>query len=242
MRKFFWFGDSWLQGSELELTVPPGDILNFVFPTLVSNAFSAKCVNKSESGSGPDIIPHAFSKASNQMSPGDIAFFFLSAPHRVSLLSEQGIPHQIIPGPNYNRYVHPYVNQWFKFFDTEPQRIYTYERTINLLYLWCKELGVIPYFCNIFTTVETSVITDLTPSSAWILPKNQCLAQIILHSIDNKNGVVISDDIPEIKTDDWNIHKEMLELYVKPGYCHPNVQGHKKISEKLIDFLSQNVL
>lgn len=37
--------------------------------------------------------------------------------------------------------------------------------------------------------------------------------------------------------EDWNKHKVMLEKYVKPGYCHPNINGHKKIAEELIKCL-----
>lgn len=236
MKKFFWFGDSWLEGSELELTLPRHQISDYVFPTLVSQHFNALCKNYGESGSGPDIIPYHFSKIAHTVNPGDLVFFCLSAPHRVTFFNDCGNHQQVIPGPNYNKNVSPYVKEWFKYFDTEAQRIYTYDRTINLLYLWAKELGARAYFCNLFTTVNESML-DIVPASSWLIPKNRCLAQFILSSIDNNQGIVISDDMPTLTNAEWAIHKELLEKYVKPGYCHPNVEGHKKIADEIIKIL-----
>jgi hypothetical protein len=31
--------------------------------------------------------------------------------------------------------------------------------------------------------------------------------------------------------------EELLEKYIKPGYCHPNIAGHIKIAEEIIDIL-----
>lgn len=147
---------------------------------------------------------------------------------------------QIIPGTNYNKTIHPYVKEWYKYFDTEQQRVYNYDRTINLLYLWAKQLGVKTYFLNLFTTPTHSVM-DIVPASSWLVPRNQCVAQFMLNNIDNYNGVVISDNIPELTDIDWQKQKSALEKYVKPGYAHPNVEGHRHISTKLIALLESKV-
>jgi hypothetical protein len=236
MKKFYWFGDSWLTGSELELVVPKNTCDRYVFAKLISNHFSVQCVNLGQSGSSPDIIPYLFSKIAHQLTIEDTIFFCLSAPHRTMIFSESGVPYQIMPGANYNKKVHPYTKEWYKYFDTEQQRLYNYDRTVNLLYLWCQQLGVTVYFCNLFTTMPDKML-DIVPESAWIYPRDRCVAQFILHNINDRGGVVVSDDIPDISIEDWDKHKVMLEKYVKPGYCHPNIDGHKKIAEELIKCL-----
>ena len=239
MKKFYWFGDSWLVGDELELTVPLKDRHLYVFPTLISQHFSAECVNLGISGSGPDEIPYRFFNIINQLPADDTVFFCLSAHHRVGLLNNSEIL-QIIPGINHSKYTHPHVKEWYKYFDTPQQRVYNYDRTINLLYLWAKQLGIKAYFLNLFTTPGDPVM-DIVPASSWLVPRNQCIAQFIMNNIDNDGGVVISDDIPELTEIDWQKQKSALEKYVKPGYAHPNVEGHRHISTKLIALLESNI-
>lgn len=231
--KFYWFGDSWLVGDELELTVAYAERKQYVFAKLFSDHYSADCVNLGESGSSPDIIPWKFAKIVNQLDANDQVFFCLSASHRTAIFNEQGIPEQIIPGPNYNAHVHAESNLWYKYFDTPTQRLYNYDCTVNLLWLWCQSLGVKCWFVNLFTTEPLTMI-DLVPKESWLLPRDQCISQLIMPLIDNQSGTVVDSDRPVITNSQWNEQSYYLDQYVKPGYCHPNVQGHQHIAKQLI--------
>jgi hypothetical protein len=240
MKKFYWFGDSWVVGDELELTVPLQDRHLYVFPTLISQHFSAECINLGVSGSGPDEIPYRFFNIVDQATADDIVFFCLSAPHRTGLLDENDEMLQISPSKNGSANVHPHVQEWYKYFDNPRQRIYNYDRTVNLLYLWATQLGIKAYFLNLFTALEDSVM-DIVPASSWLVPRNRCIAQFMLNNIDNDGGLVITDDVPILTDIDWQKQKATLEKYIRPGYAHPNVEGHIYISKKLIGLIEGNL-
>ncbi len=237
-KKFYWFGDSWIVGSELELTLAsnqrPSD---YTFAKHVSKHFNAEYVNLGDPGSGPDILPYHFSKIADKITKDDVIFFCLSASHRTAIFNDDRTPYQIIPGPNYNKFIHPYVKEWYKFFDTKQQRIYTYDKTIMLLYLWIASLGATVYFCNTFTTEPITMINNIVPDLAWLVPRNKCLAHFILHTIDNNGGIVVGDDMPFLKNNEWAKQKLLVDKYIKPGFCHPNILGHQEIANQLIKIL-----
>ncbi len=232
----YWFGDSWVVGDELELSVDKDTRDQYVFGKLVSDYFNSTSINLGVSGSSIDSLPWEFSKIIDQIKPGDIAFFCLTAPHRTTVLNDDKIPTQIIPGPNYSKYAHPYRDEWFKYFDTEYHRCYNYDRTVALLWLWCKHLKVDCFFVNLFTTV-TEKLFDIVPDSNWLLPRNQCLSKFIFPLDGNHDGIVVSDDSSFLTIDQWKSQQKYLEKYVRPGYCHPNIQGHRVIADNIIDIL-----
>ena len=232
----YWFGDSWIVGDELELTVDKDSRDQYVFAKLVSDYFDSKSVNLGVSGSSVDSLPWEFSKISNQIQPGDTAFFCLTAPHRTTIINDNKLPAQIVPGPNYSQVVHPHAKEWFKFFDTESHRCYSYGRTVSLLWLWCNYLKVECFFVNLFTT-PTEKLLDIVPNRCWLLPTNECLSKFIMPLNGNYEGIVISDDTHFLSNEQWQMQKEYLEKYVKPGYCHPNIQGHRVIADNIIDIL-----
>lgn len=234
--KYYWFGDSWVVGDELERSVPMDLREHHTFARLVSNQFNAVCVNLGVSGSGPDSIPYEFNKIVDDLNVDDTVFFCLSASHRIAVLNEQGIPHQIIPGPNHSLTAHEYTNMWYKYFDTEPHRLYNYDRTISLLYLWCLHAGIKCYFMNLFTT-EIKTMINVVPESSWLVPRTNCLAEFILPKINNKDGLIINSDYPGITTEDWKLQKAAKEKYIDPNCAHPNLAGHRKIAEELIKLL-----
>lgn len=235
--KFYWFGDSWLAGEELQLSVPYDQRKQHTFAQIVSDHFAADCVNLGENGLSPDIFPLRFKTTADQLTPNDTVFFCLSSSHRTILLDEAGQEQQIMPDYNSNPNRHPWTREWYKYFDTRPQRIYNFDRTVDLLYLWCQSLGVRCYFLNLFTT-EPEAVVDIVPDSAWLIPRDQCAAQTILHTVDNDIGMLVVDDNPRLLTADWMRQKELLDLYVRPGVMHPNLAGHRRIAQDLISRLN----
>ena len=149
MKKFYWFGGSWVRGDELDKSIPVEKVHQNTFPYLVSEHYSAQCINMAENGSSVDTVLVNFSKIIDQADTDATMFFCLPPLHRTSFFNDQGIQKNILPsGPaNSNRYHnrHEYSTMWYKYFDSESQQIYNRDRTINLLHLWCKDLKIRHY-------------------------------------------------------------------------------------------------
>ena len=189
-------------------------------------------------GSGPDNLSWQFSKVVNNINPEhDRVFFFLSADNRTWMFDEQGQLSWIGFYPGFvPSDAHPYWKQYLKYFDNPYQRTYNYDRSINLLYFWCKSLGIKCYLSNIFTTQSTPVM-DHTDPKGWLLPRDQCIATSIVPYIDNDSGGVLVNDIPTISNEQWRLQHPYVEKYIKPLLCHPNVEGHKKIAQTIINLI-----
>ena len=234
----FYFGDSWVFGDELELQVGESSRKKHTFAELVSRHFQARCVNLSSCGSSVSSIPMQFKEIIRDLDPTiDRVFFFLTANHRTCMFDDSGEIKNILLSPYSKKHnTHPYQEQWYKYFDNPAQRLYNYDSSINLLYLWCKSIGVTCHFSNIFTVEHESII-DCTPNSAWLLPKNKCIAEWILPVINPNTFSVVTDDHPDLTDDQWKQQKPLVEQYIRPCYAHPNINGHKKIAQHIIDLL-----
>jgi hypothetical protein len=80
---------------------------------------------------------------------------------------------------------------------------------------------------------------DLTSEDQWLLPKNQCIAQYILPVIDNQIGFIVQDDRVGLPMKKWSKQRTALETYFKPCFCHPNITGHRKIADEIINLLEK---
>jgi hypothetical protein len=236
--KFYWFGDSWVKGDELEKILPTDSWQKSAFPQLVSDYYGAECVNLGINGQGADNLPWEFSKIVSTIDPDkDVVFFFLSSDTRTWMFDEQGRLCWIGPYPGFvPQNAHPYWEQYLKYFDNSHQRAYNYDRAVDLLYFWCKSLNITCYFSNIFTT-QTQPLMDHTDLQCWLLPRDQCIATSIIPFIDNDGGSVLVNNIPKFKNQQWELQKVHVEKYIRPLNCHPNVDGHKKIADFIIDKL-----
>lgn len=236
--KFYWFGDSWVYGAELEKLLPRNSWQKSAFPQMVSDHYGAECVNLGVSGSGPDSLVWQFSKVVNDIDPEtDQVFFFLSADSRTWMFNEHGQLSWIgfLPGFVPDN-AHPHWKQYFKYFDNSHQRTYNYDRSVNLLYFWCKSLGIKCHLSNIFTTQPTPIMDHTSPDS-WLLPRDQCIATSIVPCIDNDAGELLVNDRPSLTDEQWKIQQAHVEKYIKPLCAHPNVEGHKKIAQTIIELI-----
>lgn len=240
--KFHWFGDSWVAGSELEKLVDSMSIKHHTFANLVSKQFGAECKNFGEPGISNDLLSLNFFRVLSEINPQeDTVFFCLTAQHRVSMLSDNQQPLTILPSINDNHRrinEHPHWKEWYRYFDAPENQIFNYERNINLLYHWCKNIGVKFYFVNLFTTVQQTIY-DATDQSAWILPKHQSLSEFIFPITDVEFGGLVLEDRSWLTDQQWQTQLEALKKYVYPCYCHPNLEGHNKIARELIQILGQ---
>ena len=240
MTRFHWFGDSWVVGAELELQVPSHQVKDYVFASLVSRHFEAECYNHGQSGISNNSLPLIFSNALIDInSAADTVFFCLTSSFRMSMLDDNNNSLIILPSINNaarRPSEHPNWKEWYKYFDTPPQRIYNYDCITSFLYHWCKNLGINCYFVNLFTTHSDTIIGSVPPD-VWLLPVNQCLSQFILPVLDHEYGGIVTEDRASLTNTQWEIQKQAIEQYVRPCVCHPNIVGHEKMSQGLIDIL-----
>lgn len=240
MKKFYWFGGSWVQGDELDKLMPKEQVHLTIFPYLVSSHFDAECVNMSENGSSIDTVLINFSKIVNTITPESTMFFCLPPQHRTSLFDDAGVVKNILPsGFKEFHKMHNHSLEWYKYFDSIPQQIFNRDRIINLLHLWCKDLNIRHYFFNDIGSTPDRMM-DITPDSAWLIPRNSCNGEFILPVINQATRDVIMNDSPELPTEAWAQQQPFFEKYISPNYCHPNVNGHKKIAQELIKLLTNN--
>jgi len=238
MKKIYWIGGSWPNGCELEYykqTANPQR--ECAYPTLISNAIGAECINLSEDGSSIDTILVKFSNIVNELDETSVVLFELQPIHRVSFFDNDDKLKNILPsGYKIAHNLHNYSEKWYKYFDTPKQQLFNHDRNINLLHLWCTHLNIKHYFLNTIGS-HTESMMDITPDSAWLIPKLNCLAEIILPVTDKITREVVYNDSPSLTDVEWSIQKPFVEKYIHPCYVHPNVEGHKKIAKTLSELL-----
>jgi hypothetical protein len=233
---FYWFGDSWVYGDELERETNICDFKKYTFATLVSEEFGQPCVNLSSCGSSIPAMVYKFSTVADRITTDDTVFFCLTADCRTSIFDNKVLKNILPNGYKEKHNTHQYTPEWYKFFDSPDQRLLQYEQSINLIYFWCKYLKVKCWFANLFT-IPPKQLFDASGTSSWIVPRDRCLGEFILPL--TKNQSLIFNDSPEITDREWSIQKPFVEKYIKPNYCHPNVAGHKKIANEIIKIIKQ---
>lgn len=233
MKKFYWFGGSWITGDELQHQVPKGQESFHVFPKLISNHFEAECINLGANGSSISSLPLSFASQLEQFDSDSTVFFCLPPSHRVSLFDQQGHLRNILPSQAKEFHkIHDYADQWYKYFDNMHQRVYNHDIIINLLHFWCKSLDLKHYFFNDLWSHKFSII-DSTHDSNWLVGKKNSIAEFILPMVDKVTQDVIMEDGPTVSESEWQTQQEYIKRYIKPCYCHPNLEGHKKIAQEL---------
>jgi len=242
MKKFYWFGDSWVFGSELELEVSETIKQNYTFAKLVSDYFGVECINLGQPGISNDLLPLIlFENINNIDAQNDTVFFCLTSHQRVSMLSDKKHPLTVLPSIQDNNKrdnEHPHWKEWYKYFDNECNQIFNYDRNINLLFHWCKSQQLNFYFMNLFTTVTESIF-DVSRPANWLLPKDQSLSNFIFPITDIEFGGIVLEDRSWLTNVQWNQQQEAIAQYIKPCFCHPNVAGHKKIANELINLVKK---
>lgn len=247
MSKFYWFGDSWVFGSELEKepNIQSDKIKNFTFAKLVSDHYNAECINLSEPGTSNDSLPLTLFKNFNNINPvNDTIFLCLTSAVRVSFLDDNGKMLTVLPSiqDQARRPVeHPHWKEWYKYFDSPLQQVFNYERNVNLLYHWCKNANVKFYFLNGLTT-HTQTVFDITSDDAWLLPRNKCLANFILPLEDKEFGGLVLEDREWLTDSQWADQQQHINRYINPCFCHPNIAGHHKIAQEIIKLLDSRHL
>lgn len=233
---FYWFGDSWPRGDELENEVPESEKIDHSYPKLVSDHFQAKCVVCAESGASVDGLPWQFVSKLDDYKKGDKLFFGLPPSSR-TLKFFNGKHYYINAGYDlFDEEFKKRSEQWYKYFDDEIQEAYSYDMSINLLYLWCHELELVPYFYNIFTMPEKT-LKCIVPQNYWLLDRSTALAESILAIYNFGRFGFPTDDQPALKVEDWKKQSKLIKEYILPNVLHPNVKGHLKLSSYLISIL-----
>lgn len=216
-KKFYWFGDSWVYGSELK------DPVTECFTRLVSDQFGAECVNLGKPGSSIEYIVYKFMQVYNSIKETDSVFFFLTERSRTFIGNKHIITDSIVADD-----YHLNSKEWYKYFDCDNQQQYSLDRNLLLLNSICPNAR----FANIFS-INTSTFIE---ESKWLLPSNQCIAQYVLPHVNK--GFILTDH-PKLTIEEWEEQKVFVDMYFNGGHQgHPNKQGHQLIAQKLCKLIS----
>lgn len=234
---FYWFGSSWVYGDELEhLVCDRNDRCKSTFAHKVSCHFGHLCINLAECGSSTDAMLHMFLQNVHTITDKDTVFFFTVDDIRISLLDEKNQIRNILPNGFPKKHnTHPHVDQWYRYFDTEPQRSFSFWRNINLMHHVCEVKKINHWFSHMDVVVSPSEL-DLVDPARWLLPKNRCLADSLLPITGSR---LYLDDCAELTEQQWAQQKKAVEQYIKPCWAHPNLAGHDKLAVEIINLLSK---
>lgn len=221
------FGDSWTEGCELkrhfsnERVYGNDDVMpELAWPGIIQRLTNIETINLGITGSSqPRLIEQLHTC---DVSAGDIALFGLTTRNRRVYRT----PENTLDENQYvfdERFSNPY----------EDERVAS--QTCALLYYMCKERGVTPYFFNLFDSVR---YVDLTyneiPKESWIIPMDHSVVDTLFdaeffsqwdHHIDYNFKLWID-------TENSNVQE-----YIRPCDAHPNLNGHRRIAEYIINKL-----
>jgi len=232
-KKFYWFGDSWVYGSELKN--PETDC----FTKLVSDEFGAECINLGVPCSSIEYIVFEFMQVKDKIREQDNVFFFLTERSRHFILHNYDIPKRNTAIENGGPWAHILANtegwmdvpgnahpnnwKWYKYFDCDEQQQWSLDRNLFLLTSACPSAR----FANIFSINDSSFVE----SNKWLLPSNQCIAQYVLPHVSKGFNL---NDHPGLTVEEWEEQKVFVDRYFAGGNAsHPNKEGHQVIAEEL---------
>ena len=236
MTRYYWFGDSWLVGDELQNELLQSEIPLNIYAHLVSKEFNALDIVLGGRGESIDTVVYNFLNVLEQINPdSDKVFFCLTSEIRKGLFDKKGNMKNILPSlyPQAHN-LHPHTNLWYKYFDNEYQQKFDFKKSIYFLDLLCGANNIDRYFMNIFSVPKFH--NELSKLN-WLVPSNRSIADFLLPY--TKNYEPYMADNPNFTNKQWQEQKNNIEKYITPNYCHPNVSGHKKIAEELISILKQ---
>ena len=217
MHKFWWFGDSWVYGDELN------NPANECFAAIVSNNLNLEYVNLGEKATSIGHLVHTFFQYKDRIDTNDIVLFFLTEKSR-SYINGKNLFHGAWEGFDNN--LHPHNDQWYRYFHDDEEVQWMLDKNLMLLHAYCPQAK----FVNIFSLNHS----DYIPSSAWLIPDDGCIAHTVLPYVHK--GFILTDH-PALLDTEWAEQKTYVKKYFGKGH-HPNKQGHSAIAEKITGILN----
>jgi len=231
---FYWFGDSWVNGDELNNEVS-GNTSKYTYARLVSDHFGEECNNYSTNASSIYYMVVQLKSIIHKIKENDVIFFGITGGDRFVTLSETYEPqHMTIAALVDDHRIAKHNEIWYKYFDTIPQRDLMNSNALDLLKAYSGDAK--SYFYNIFHKQQFNECLLLSDDD-WLIPSDDCLASNIMHVFDNKYYTFIGADQPFLSNDEWKKHSELIDKYFKPNYAHPNIKGHQMLAERIINLL-----
>lgn len=239
MKRFIWCGASWETGDELTLLLPKDQIKNNIFPQLVSDHYNVTCVNLAEHARCIEHLIWQFKSIENTLTSNDIIFFSLPAPHWSMFIGDDEKVKRLSANYKNDHRIDKYSEYWFKYFDNSNQRAWRNDMTLEFLANWCENKHIQYFF---YAQANHYYPKYLTKAVNWLIPPNQCIAEFIVPVIDDNFYEVVTSDREWLKTSDWALQQPLVEKYISPCYCHPNIEGHKKIAQSIIEILNTKLI
>lgn len=226
IRSVLWFGGSWLLGTELEkeygtTQVDPIVRDRFVedsrFTGLVSRYFGWEEINLAQEGISPERLMLEIIDRVDKLSSEDIENCLLiilwPSFQRYFWIDDTGSMIDVRAVPEYSR--------WYREVDNYPFQMYTAQRTIWALDCFLRQRRIKYTMMNCEYRVTEPWYLDF-PKDNWAIPPEQRIS-----------------DVLEVDLDHGYPGEKEKHKYFWPCRAHPNIYGHKRIADKIINYLSR---
>jgi len=192
---------------------------------MISDMLDIPYVNHAQSGASQmDMISKL---VSSEATSGDHAIFSLTAPSRRFYFNEHG------------RSTNTSV-------DRDPEQVNDYQDswlsalTCYAVYTYCVTKQICPWFINTFNVSYKSMwahpMWNLIPDSAWVLPKNTCVVQMLF------DPEQFADKYNDSDFYDWlQSNNAQVEKYIKPCQDHPNLAGREQIAQAIAKTIKKEI-
>jgi hypothetical protein len=230
----YFFGDSWsAEVGELESWYQKNNIIPSEplasYPAMVSKLLNVPYKNFSIPGSSqPSMIPLLTESGAGA---GDHAIFSLTSSARRFYYDDNNKMIHLSSDVN-KKSINEYQDSWIS------------ASTCFTLYSYCIQHKIQPWFISTFETSCSDRIDkqyslwNSIPDHVWILPKETCVVQTEFdpewYAPESKNLVA--------NLYNWlNSGRPAVEKYIRPCSDHPNLQGRKKIAQRIISVLKDKI-
>ncbi len=222
----YFFGDSWSSEiGELETwhrvnQVAPNEPLKS-FPYMISADTGIPYKNFSVPGSSQQSMIHQL--INSEISTGDTAIFCFTASSRRCFYNGSGDLVNL-DVDKHKEALNEYQDSWLSAL------------TCFTLYNFCVNKKIDPWFVNVFEVCyhnridKHHALWKEIPDSVWLLPKDTCLVHTEFdpeyYAPDSKN--LVANLYNWLNTNNENVYR-----YIRPCQDHPNLNGRKKIAQRI---------
>ena len=215
-----WFGDSWCIGTELEKCLPNYQAQDqdayrrqHRFSKLVSDYFGWEEINLGNEGISPEHVALKIVEYSELQTDRRDQIYFIIWPsfQRYFWINEAGEKKDL-------RWSSSNQN-WYRVIDTYEYQMYSAKRTVWSTTMYLRNKGIKFAMVNNQYRLDSPdyfVIDD----QDWILPSSTRLG-----------------DLLEVNLDLGFPEKSMKHKYFCPCESHPNLYGHKRIANEIINYI-----
>ena len=224
-----WCGDSWSFGSELS------NPKLYRFPTLISNQLNVDTINLSKPGSSINYLTYKLKQILKlqqkfKTTHNIVVLFGLTVPGRLCIENDFGS--KVIVSPN--KFDICAFKEWGK--DIFSNKHIQTQNAITLMFLadQCRKNHIKFKFFNILSNINDyndTWVSKLLDHSDWLIsPQWSTYCSLFdLNNLDFRKVHALEST---------KFGKTIITEFIKPNISHPNIDGHKKITNYMIPYIT----